>query len=329
MALDRDLNVAIVAASLPQHRGALGLDLLAATGVRGLRLLTETDAFRGFVLGEGSPEAVAVLGRNARARADRGARAVRIDARRVPMRVAFDYVDLDPFGTPVPFLDVAGALLRENGLLAVTATDMPVLAGVTGAVTLRRYGGRSIRGRLGPEAGLRLLLAELARRARAQGRAIRPVAAYVHDHHVRAFVRWTARSDDADPVGTVDPATFAGPALPPGGPYGPLWTGPLFDEEIAKRLTVPATPARPREAARWIERFRAEAPAPGLFYYEPNEIARGLGLPEPPRPDDVVEELRALGHRAGRSHVREAAIRTPAPREAVDEAARRALARAG
>ncbi|MFI5415707.1 MAG: tRNA (guanine(10)-N(2))-dimethyltransferase, partial [Candidatus Lutacidiplasmatales archaeon] len=45
MTLDRDLNVAIVASAFSVRRDATGLDLLAATGVRGLRLLLETGAF--------------------------------------------------------------------------------------------------------------------------------------------------------------------------------------------------------------------------------------------------------------------------------------------
>lgn len=317
MALDRDLNVALVTAALPEGARAAGVDLLAATGVRGLRLLRETGRFRTMVLADRGTAALAALARNAARYRPEGAAVVALDARRPGLRGPFAYVDLDPFGTPVPYLDGALALTAERGLLAVTATDMPVLAGVARGVAERRYGGRPIRGRLGPEGGLRLLLSELARRARALGRTVRPLASYVHDHHVRALVRVDGPTETPDPVALVDPASFPGPRLPAGAPYGPLWTGPLFDPELTSRLRAPAAAARPRELARWLERFREEAAAPGLFYYESNEIARELRLAEPLAPDRIVAALRAHGLAAARSHVRDGAIRTPAGRTEV------------
>ena len=38
-------------------------------------------------------------------------------------RGEFDVIDIDPFGTPSPFLDSAGYCSRRNSLLCVTATD--------------------------------------------------------------------------------------------------------------------------------------------------------------------------------------------------------------
>eukprot|EP00878_Enallax_costatus_P042476 GHUV01049846.1.p2 GENE.GHUV01049846.1~~GHUV01049846.1.p2 ORF type:complete len:105 (+),score=24.09 GHUV01049846.1:1275-1589(+) len=46
----------------------------------------------------------------------------------------YDAIDLDPYGTPVQFLDSAVQAVSEGGLLAVTATDMAVLCGNSGEV---------------------------------------------------------------------------------------------------------------------------------------------------------------------------------------------------
>jgi tRNA (guanine26-N2/guanine27-N2)-dimethyltransferase len=321
MTLDRDLNVALVASAMRGRTGGVGLDLLAATGVRGLRLLVETPVFSRFVLSDRNPEALPVLAANAWPYADRGARVVRLDARRSGVKGPFDYVDLDPFGTPVPYLDAVFPLVTSGGLLGVTATDMPVLTGVSKGAAERRYGGRPIRGRLGPEGGLRLLLAELARRARSAGRSIQPIAGYIHDHHVRALVRVGPPSPEPDPVETLDPGTFEGPRLPPGPPYGPMWLGPLFDPGTIAQLEPPRDAGRPREVARWIAEFREEAAVPVPFYYESNELARWRSLASPPAPDDVVQTLRAMGFAAGRTHARDGAFRTTAPRAIVEEIA--------
>ena len=39
----------------------------------------------------------------------------------------FDVVDLDPYGSPTPFLDGAVQAVSEGGLLCVTCTDLAVL----------------------------------------------------------------------------------------------------------------------------------------------------------------------------------------------------------
>ena len=39
-------------------------------------------------------------------------------------KLQFDCVDIDPYGSPSPFIDAAVQCVSEGGLLMVTATDM-------------------------------------------------------------------------------------------------------------------------------------------------------------------------------------------------------------
>ncbi len=323
MAGDRDLGVALLRAWAPGERRTLtGWDMLAATGVRGLRLLHETGAFSHLRLTESRPEAAGLLAENARgfpeASAERG------DARAVS-GAAYDYVDLDPFGSPLPFLDTAESAVRPGGVLAITATDMMVLAGVQPGVAERRYGGRPVRGRLGPEAGLRVLLGHVAVRARGRGRRVRPLLAYCRDHYVRAYLVLGERtaSDPPDPVDALDPTDFAGPELGGRGPYGPMWLGPLFDPAIVGRLDAPPTPAEPVATRRMIERLREECRVDVPFYFEPNSLARSLGLASPPSLAEIMGALRTAGFGAARTHARPEGFRTDAPRPVVEREARR------
>ena len=41
----------------------------------------------------------------------------------------FDIIDIDPFGSCVPYLKTALEQVRDNGLILVTATDLKVLEG--------------------------------------------------------------------------------------------------------------------------------------------------------------------------------------------------------
>jgi len=323
MALDRDLAVAFARVWAPQGSAdRSGWDVTAATGVRGLRILNESGAFRAMTLTETQPEAYRVLEQNSRPYP--GARALHADGRRVPEGAPFDYVDVDPYGTPVPFLPAAFAAVREGGILAITATDMMVLAGVQRGASEERYGARPVRGRLAPEGGLRILLAYVAREARTIDRRIRPLLAYARDHYIRAYLelRGAPAPTEPDPVGTIDPARWDGPFVGDRGPYGPLWLGPLGASEIVLRLEVPPGSARPVELGRFLERLREESGIDRAFYYEPNRLAKSLGLRAPPSVPDLRDALRALGYRSGRTHARPEGIRTDAPRSVVEEVAR-------
>jgi tRNA (guanine26-N2/guanine27-N2)-dimethyltransferase len=214
--------------------------------------------------------------------------------------------------------------VRPGGVLAVTATDMMVLAGVQKGACERRYGARPLRGRLGPEGGLRILLAYLAREARTRHRAIRPLLCYTRDHHVRAYVEVSAEGEPSaeDPIQTVDSTTWSGPPLGEGGPFGPLWLGPLFDRGLVNALRVPSTAARPRETSRFVERLQEESAADCPFYYESNRLAGDLGLTRPPSLERLLLALRERGFRAARTHARPEGFRTDAPRPVLEVLAR-------
>jgi tRNA (guanine26-N2/guanine27-N2)-dimethyltransferase len=299
--------------------------MTAATGVRGLRLLHETRAFGAFAFTEANPEAFRVLSENVRRFL--GARAIAGDARTVPSGAPFDYVDLDPYGSPAPFVPTALASVVTGGVLAVTATDMMVLAGAQPSACLRKYGARPVRGRLGPEGGLRILLAYLAREARSLGRSIRPLLAYSRDHYVRAYVEVSDGTDALVPVDLIDPERWTGPSVGDHGPYGPLWLGPLFDAERVAAMQVPEGAARPTEVERFLERLREEVRVDRPFYFEANVLAHRLHLRAPPSLRAVTEGLRGRGFRVARTHARPEAFRTDAPRTEVEELLRR-LARA-
>ena len=320
MAVDRDVAVAFARAALPAGAAAAGWEATPATGIRGLRLLAESERFASFLFTESHPAAFAVLARNVAGIV--GARARAADGRRPPEEAPFDYVDLDPYGSPIPFVPGAIAAVRPGGHLAVTATDMPVLGGAQPSACRRRYGATPVRGRLGPEGGLRILLAYLARAARDSDRHIVPELAYVRGHYVRAYVR-VEPGTPAPPVATLEPAAWTGPPLGDGGPFGPMWTGPLGAPPIVRRLAVPSTAAAPAETGRFLGRLRDDVGVNAAFYYEPNEIAARLGLSNPPSIDDLLAAIRESGLPAERTHVRPEGIRTVAERSIVDDAARR------
>ncbi|KAL8884065.1 MAG: hypothetical protein Q9192_006934 [Flavoplaca navasiana] len=102
----------------------------------------------------------------------------------------FSVIDLDPYGTAVPFLDAAVQALHDGGLLCVTCTDAGVFASVGfPEKTFSQYGGISWKGTQGHEAGLRLILNAVATSAARYGLAVEPLLSLNIDFYARLFVR--------------------------------------------------------------------------------------------------------------------------------------------
>lgn len=315
MALSRDLHVGLVAAlSRGLGRRLRVWDMLAASGIRGLRTLTETEGIDRLLATELQPEAVQVVEANFRREGSGRGLARAADALELPTEAPFDLVDLDPYGSPIPFLESALAAIRPGGVLAVTATDMAVLAGPERAACERRYGARPLRTYLCREAGLRILLGAVARAAGRRGRSATPLLAYVRDHHARAYVRFDPLRADAQPPLQVVPFEgYAGPPIAAGRKGGPLWTGPLHDRALLNAIEPPATPARPTELARWLQELREEAGVDVLFYYESGATGKALGLSTQPPLAKVLDGIRAAGFSAARTPFDPSGWRTDAP----------------
>ncbi|KAK8200043.1 S-adenosyl-L-methionine-dependent methyltransferase [Phyllosticta capitalensis] len=109
----------------------------------------------------------------------------------------YHVIDLDPYGTAVPFLDGALQAVIDGGLLCVTCTD----AGVFNSFgypekAYSLYGGLPIKGHHAHEGGLRLILHSIASTAAKYGIAIEPLLSLSIDFYARVFVR--VRKSPAD-----------------------------------------------------------------------------------------------------------------------------------
>ncbi len=110
----------------------------------------------------------------------------------------FDAIDLDPFGTPAPFMLAAMMATADGAVVSITATDAAVLCGVYPEVSFRRYGSLAIRSEFVHESGLRILLGFAARMGGINDIGIEPVAAHSTLHYLRVFLRTRRGASDAD-----------------------------------------------------------------------------------------------------------------------------------
>jgi tRNA (guanine26-N2/guanine27-N2)-dimethyltransferase len=340
MALNRDMSVLLAEAIAARKGRQIDFaDALAGTGARAARVATETQADVVVHANDAQPEAVEAMrltvrenGVASRVHVHEGDAHVFLAGRR------FDVVDVDPCGSPMPFLDAAVRATRHAGILCVTATDTGALAGAFPRACLRRYGAHhglhaaSWRA----EVGLRILAGAVVRSAARSDRAATPMLSIAHGHWMRVVARIEDGKKDADAavrrlgIAKREPATGRGwigveaPAQRSAEASdlqqsassawaGPLWTGPLHEKALVEEMAacMPGKSlAHPDELRRLFELARDEADAPP-FWIVPHDLRKAFGEPVPRR-DAFMKALAAQGGRAARSHLDPQGVRTDA-----------------
>lgn len=293
------------------------LDGLAATGARGLRLANECGVRADFQLNDRDIRAAVLMKQNA----DMNSLGhVRIHCRDLNGLLAeehFDYIDIDPFGPPVEFVDAAVQSCKNNGVVAVTATDTAPLYGSYPKTALRRYGALSSRSPFAHETGLRILLGFVVREAAKHDRAAEPLLCYHADHYFRLHVRiknGAARADAA--VKKLCYARFDAKTLDRGlspekegaRDAGPLWGGAILSKDILKEMRATGDLGTVTRCSKLLETWKEEASKPALFFTL-DELAKRTKV-SPPKLTEFVESLKEIGSKASRTHFDPKGLRT-------------------
>ena len=160
----------------------------------------------------------------------------------------FDYIDLDPFGTPNPFLAPAIARINRGGIIAVTATDTAALSGTYAKVTRRKYWGTSLRNYLMHEIGLRILIRKIQLQGVQFDKALIPILAYHKDHYFRIYFQNNKGKEKCDKLlkhhqyflfnhKTLEFKISHYNKEEGFIAAGPIWTGQLKDQKLITKIS--------------------------------------------------------------------------------------------
>ena len=335
MEFNRDLSVAalrVYAREYAPHRPVV-VEPLSATGVRAVRYALEADVER-VIANDIDENAYKLMKMNVELNGVGDRVAVhRRDARSLLYHLKYEdptpvlVVDLDPYGSPAPFLDAALDLIGHGGLLAMTATDLAVLEGSKPRPALRRYHARVRRTPQAREVAVRVLLGYAARVAAAHDKAVKPLLAYYSDHYIRAYLlveRGARRADRVveENIGLLTYcvdlgySTFEQACPTPSRrlPVGPLWTGPLYDLDFVRALksevAASGYPTATR-ALRLLETIEGEAGLQDRPYQAVESVSAALHV-NMPKIEALIARLRREGFQAARTHFSPTGIRTDA-----------------
>ena len=328
MELNRDLAVLVLQAYQKLVNRELRIcEPLTASGLRGIRFAAEVEGTEKVVMGDINERAFKLAEHNIAFNNLTGKVEVKnkeanylLSSYSAP-RKRFDCVDIDPFGSPVHFLDSAVRALRDGGLLAVTATDMAPLCGVHPRACIRKYGGKPLRAEYCHELAVRLVAGGLATTAAKCDMGISVIFAHQAEHYTRVYatIKHGARHADESlknmgyilhcfkcfnretvsglyPLRINEECSECGSKLNLGGP---MWVGKLFDPQFCGLMRDDVSHRRFRLGKR-IEKVLAlaesEADAP-VSYFVIDKLCDAMSLPVP-SVKEVAQAVRRKGFEA-------------------------------
>lgn len=231
--LNRDLVVLTVSSLRPRYY----LDAFGGTGIRGIRVFLETGTET--YISEKSRSSCNLIRENISTN-ECSIPLYNGDFSTLVREVEFDFIDVDPYGSVVPYLDDALTYLRKPGYLGITATDLSALTGSVPRTNLRRYGCSLTVDYYLHEAGIRNLLGYIVRRAAAFDLWVKPIISFWKSHFYRVIVRVGKGAREADSmirqVGMVDKGNFSRTSM---GVEGPVWKGGIEDHELLYGFKIP------------------------------------------------------------------------------------------
>ncbi len=244
----------------------------------------------------------------------------------------FDIIDIDPFGTPVPYLDAAFRALKNKGLIAVTATDLAPLCGVHAKACIRKYGGKPMRTEYCHELAVRLLAGHMAQTAAKHDIGMKILFSHSTDHYIRVYAQIGYGCQKADEAlkntgyilhcfnclhRETTQQLFGCPTCPECGAKmdytGPLWIGSINDEAYIDQILTENQAVAFRTSAKiskLLNSIKVEAEAP-ITYYVLDRVSKKMNLP-PTSTQSFLNELHNNGYKAVQTHFNTRGIKTDA-----------------
>jgi len=335
MELCRDIDVASIAvfvSSLPAFSHKKYIDALAGTGVRGIRVANEVGLQ--VTINDRSTPAYELIKRNIMLNAiEERASACNENANVLLYRKHYDLVDIDPFGSPIPFLDAASQSVKE--MLLITATDTAPLCGAhTGG--LRNYGARPLNTEYHAEMGTRVLLGAATRELAQYDKAIQPLLSYASAHFIRLILKVEKGAKKAD--ASMQRQGFIAHCFSCGHRFafscedmldmcvnntcelcgkkiriaGPLYIHPIKDTKFCESVHTELGKrelGKKREAMKIIHTCIHELDIP--FFYEHHALCKALKI-QPPSITSLIDALRSHGFSASRTQFSDTGLKTNA-----------------
>ena len=337
MELNRDLSIlAIQVFQKEENRNINICDLFGGSGIRGIRYKNEIDGVENVSINDISELANEYEKHNIQLNNLENIEVYRHDASMFlrMKRGEFDVIDIDPFGTPSPFLDSAGYCARRNSLLCVTATDTSALCGTYKEPCIRKYNAKPYKSEYCHENGIRILAGFVALTLAKYAKCIDIKMSHSTEHYMRLYIKIEKGSKKSDEtlknIGYISHCpnclhrqTIKGlaSAIEETCPFcgeklvhaGPLWLGDIQNKEFIQKMIDESEHKKintEKQALKLLNSCLNEADAPATFF-DVHAICKSLKI-SAPKLDLIFDEMKSQGFIAIKTHYNPIGIKTDA-----------------
>ncbi|MEJ2782151.1 tRNA (guanine(10)-N(2))-dimethyltransferase [Methanobrevibacter smithii] len=344
MELNRDISILALQTFQKQEDRNINIcDLFGGSGIRGVRYKNEIDGVGYVFINDISETANEYERHNVELNNLEDIEIFQHDASMFLRmhRGEFDVIDIDPFGTPSPFLDSAGYCSRRNSLLCVTATDTSALCGTYKEPCIRKYNAKPYKSEYCHETGIRILAGFVALTLAKYSKSIEVKLSHSTEHYMRLYIEVKKGSKKSDEclknIGYISHckhclyreenkglATSTPDICPECGEKliqaGPLWLGEIQNEEFISKMIEASENKKlntKEDVLKLLESCRIEAKSPATFY-DVHKICKILKI-SAPKLDLVFGNLEKEGFEAVKTHFNPLGIKTNAPLKKIKE----------
>lgn len=244
----------------------------------------------------------------------------------------FDYIDIDPFGSPNPYLEASIKRLADSGILSVTATDCGALYGTYPEAGFRKYHSWTAKTSYSHELGIRILIKHVIETGAEHETALRPILSHQTLHYFRAYFianRGVGKCDEllkeikffvhCDkclrrkvvelPIAKCECGNNLKVA-------GPLYTGDIQNTSILKKMKeINNNP----KLEKFLDTLIEESKIHAVGFYSMPDIA-SMTKKALSKMDITINRLKKKGYKASRTHIEGQGVKTDAKYEDILEA---------
>ena len=338
MELNRDISIlALQTYQKEQDREIDICDLFGGSGIRGVRYKNEIDGVGHVYINDISELANEFEKHNVELNNLEDIEIHQHDASMFLRcnRGEFDVIDIDPFGTPSPFLDSAGYCARRESLLCVTATDTSALCGTYKEPCIRKYNSKPYKSEYCHETGIRILAGFCALTLSKYAKCIEVLLSHSTEHYMRLYLKIKKGSKRTDETlknigyishckeclyrqttkglaaSTPDICPECGEKLIQAGP---LWLGNIQNKEFITKMIAESENKKLNTKDKLLKLLNScliEAESPATFY-DVHAICRSLKI-SAPKLDLILDKINENGFEAKKTHFQPTGIKTNAP----------------
>ncbi len=197
MRISRDFTITVLDfLSKELNKGRVSfLDLMAASGVRSLRIIKEcSEASADVFINDYSKACTEIIKKNLSMLDYNKSRfKVKVLNREALSLLSspmfFDFIHIDPFEDINKYLYMSIRSVKNRGVISLTTTDTASLSGTYPKACMRRYNAVPQQFDFKHEFGLRILIRAIQIEGAKQDKALKPILAYYYKHHFGIFMR--------------------------------------------------------------------------------------------------------------------------------------------